>query len=352
MSGAVGRQGFELLLAGDGKVGWRTSACAAPRGSQVRVKVEVVGICASDVALLTGTYAAPHRKPAVVPGHEWAGVVEAIGPDVQRLQIGDRVTGECSLWCGGCDRCGRNRNLCRKIEKFGITVDGAAREHLVIEERYLHRALPGIEADILALAEPLAVCHQGILAGLSAPISASSRVLVIGAGMIGLGSAFLLRRFFGCRRIHVHDLEPARLRRAEAFGVEALDQLPRGRASTAGYGELYGAEGFDLVIETTGAPAALERGIEILNPGGSLVLLGFTGSARLAPRLLVISGTRLVGSIGGSGSFEAIVPWLGEHAREARKLISHTLVANEAEDAFAIAQDRNAALKVQMRFAA
>lgn len=166
--GDIGLEGEALMLAGDHRITRRSAPHATPCGTQILARVHVVGICASDMALFAGSYGAPHRRP-VCFGHEWSGVVEAAGPQVQNLRPGDHVTGECSLWCGSCDRCRHNRNLCRYIEKFGITVDGAARAQVLLEERHLHRAAPDLDLSVLALAEPLAVCHQGLLAANFAP---------------------------------------------------------------------------------------------------------------------------------------------------------------------------------------
>jgi L-iditol 2-dehydrogenase len=339
-----------LSLSGDGRVSRCRSEIGATTGTQVRVKIEVVGICATDLALYHGRYAAPHRNP-VCFGHEWAGVVEAVGEEAQHLRPGNRVTGECSLWCGSCDGCRRNPNLCRQIEKFGITVDGAARASILIAARYLHRSVPDLDPAVLALAEPLAVCHQGLLAaGFHRDSDRLMRVLIIGAGMLGQGAALLLRRMFGCTEVALHDREPARLDRAQALGVHQLAELPAGAEPGADYAGLYAKEQFDLVIETTGAAEALQQAIALLNPGGTLLMLGFLDRAEIAPKALVIKAARIVGSIGGSGSFEAIVPWLATHADEARKLVTHSFCADRAEQAFAVASNSPEALKVQLRF--
>jgi L-iditol 2-dehydrogenase len=341
----------ELVLAGNSRVDWRITERPAPQGSQVLVRTEVVGICATDIALFKGAYAAPHLKP-ICFGHEWAGVVDAVGPDVRGLAPGDRVTGECSLWCGKCDRCSENKNLCRHIRKAGITANGAASEWVLFEERHLHRADQSLLPEILALTEPLAVCREAIIASGSVATLAQKRVLVVGGGMLGLGCALLLRRMFGAGEVFLHDIEGPRLKRAAKFDVEPLADLPEPREA-GDYATLYGKAGaFDLILETTGVPAVLERSLRLLNPGGALVLLAFTGVASFAPRDLVINASRVVGSIGGTGSFEPVIAWLSTHADEASELVTHRYLAVNAMPAFETAQDRSTALKVQLRFAA
>jgi L-idonate 5-dehydrogenase len=168
--------------------------------------------------------------------------------------------------------------------------------------------------------------------------------------MLGMGCALLLSRMFGCADVYVHDLEPTRLDRAQAVGIHPLRDLPTSIGSDAEYAGLYAQEQFDLVVETTGTADALQQGLARINPGGTLVMLGFLQCAEIAPGDLVIKAARVVGSIGGSGSFEAVVPWLASHAGEARTLISHSFPSDRADAAFAAASNRREALKVQVRF--
>jgi len=195
------------------------------------------------------------------------------------------------------------------------------------------------------------VCHQGILAaGFHRDPHHPMRVLIMGAGMLGQGSALLLRRMFGCTDVFLHDQVPARLHRAEALGVRPLEGLPASTTADADYAGLYAKEQFDLVIETTGAAEVLRQAMALLNPGGTLVMLGFGDRTEIVPKELVIKAAHIVGSIGGSGSFEAIVPWLASHADDARRLITHSFSPDQADAAFAVAGNAHEALKVQLRF--
>ena len=90
-------------------------------------------------------------------GHEWSGVVEAVGSDVTAVKVGDVVTGDCSRFCGKCPSCGKDRNLCEHIEKFGITIDGASAEYILRDEKYLYKAPEGMQTKHLCLSEPVAV---------------------------------------------------------------------------------------------------------------------------------------------------------------------------------------------------
>lgn len=166
--------------------------------------------------------------------------------------------------------------------------------------------------------------------------------------MIGLSCALLLRHMFGCAEVTVCDREPSRLARAVSLGAHLIESLPE-TAPPADYAGLYGGDGFDLVIETTGAASFLRQGLVLLNPGGTVVMLGFLARAEITPKDLVVKAGRLMGSIGGSSSFEAVLPWLATHSEAAARLISHSLPVSEAAAAFAAAADRQDGLKVQMR---
>jgi threonine dehydrogenase-like Zn-dependent dehydrogenase len=342
-------ENFRLLLPGDGRILRQEAPSLRPEPGEVLVETKIVGLCASDLALYQGSYSAPHER-LVCFGHEWAGIVLETGPQVDGLGPGDAVTGECSLACGSCEACQANPNLCPDVEKFGITTEGAARARFVIAARHLHRAPQGLSLAILALAEPLAVSAMGIeAAGIER--FADARVLILGAGMLGLGCLMLLRQVFGARQVSVHDPDPRRMALAGQLGGE---RLPHGWLEDATeathYRALYQRQGFDLVIEASGSAEALRQGIVAANPGGAVVLLGFAPPTALPVRSVITKGLRLVGSIGGSGMFETIVPWLAGHAETLSRLIDTTLPVAGAQNAFEMALARTAAPKVQLRF--
>jgi threonine dehydrogenase-like Zn-dependent dehydrogenase len=342
-------ENFRLLLPGDGRILRQEAPSLRPGPGEALIETKVVGLCASDLALYRGSYLAPHQR-LVCFGHEWAGTVLETGSQVDGLAPGDAVTGECSLACRSCAACGTNPNLCPDVEKFGITTEGAARGRFVIAARHLHRAPQGLSLAILALAEPLAVSAMAIeAAGIER--LADARVLILGAGMLGLGCLVLLQHLFGAMQVSVHDPDPRRVALASQLGGQTL---PHGWLEDAidaeSYPALYQRQGFDLVIEASGSAEALRQGIVAANPGGAVVLLGFTPPIALPVRSVITKGLRLIGSIGGSGMFETIVPWLVGHAEMLSHLIDATLPVSEAQSAFEMALARTMAPKVQLRF--
>ena len=342
---------FQLRLTAPGLIVNAPLETPSPGGTQALVRIHTVGLCATDMALYSGTYKAPHKLPLCF-GHEWSGIVEDVGYAVQNLRPGDRVVGECSLWCGKCDRCARNKNLCRSIEKFGITTDGAARTQVIVEERFLHRANSAMDMGVLALAEPLAVAAKGISAAADHdPDFASRRILVLGGGMIGIACVAVLRLVYRCQAVALLDPIGARAARAHWFGAVSLvapnqpyDPAPRE------YGALYGHDGYDVILETTGSVAAFRQALLQLNPAGTVVHFGFLEGTNFSPKQLVLKGARMIGSIGGSEMFDTIVAMLAEHADVLGNLITHTFKAGDFTAAFATAGDRENALKTQITF--
>ncbi|MCD7907498.1 MAG: alcohol dehydrogenase catalytic domain-containing protein, partial [Clostridium sp.] len=130
-----------------------------PGPEEVLIRVTNVGICGSDIHLYKGTYNGPQNYP-ILFGHEWSGIVEKTGERVTKVKPGDKVTGDCSRYCGHCDHCSQDRNLCRTIEKFGITIDGASAEYIVRDQQYIYRADPSADLEVLALTEPIAVAKH------------------------------------------------------------------------------------------------------------------------------------------------------------------------------------------------
>jgi L-iditol 2-dehydrogenase len=341
---------YQLSLAGDRAIEARQTPIARPAAKQVLVATEIVGICATDVALFNGSYGAPHKSPLCF-GHEWSGRVEEVGSGVTHWRPGDRVTGDCSLWCGHCTRCRSDKNLCSNIEKFGITVDGAARPRFIIDAKYLHGASASVPPELLALAEPLSVCARGLHAARCENLAAN-RVLIIGGGMLGLGCLILLRHLHQATEVFLADLEHSRQARAVSLGAKIPEFPAASAADVADYASLYDSSGFDLVIETTGSADAFRQALSVTNPRGTVVLLGFTPVTQFPVKQVVTKGLRIAGSIGGSGSFERIVPWLESHGEVARPLLGPNFPAANAMAAFVAAQDRNLAPKIQLRFQA
>ena len=236
----------------------------APRLGEVIVKVECCGICGTDLHILDGEF--PPTPYPITPGHEFAGQVVACGPGTgpgsgPALTEGDRVAVDPSLYCGWCPRCRSGRgNLCANWGAIGDTVAGAFAEYVAVPAVNVYR-LPGhINGQHGAMAEPLA-CAVHVLRRLGSVVGES--VVVVGAGTMGLLLLQLLLRA-GAGPVAVVDRVGARLQVARTLGAAQ---------AVVSAGDLDGSQ-FDVAVDATGVPAAIETALSLLDRGGRLLIFG------------------------------------------------------------------------------
>jgi len=247
-----------------------------PGMRDVLVEVSAVGVCGSDVHYYEHGRIGSHvvRAPLVL-GHESAGRVVAVGDAVSKHAVGDRVTLEPGVPCGRCRECRMGRyNLCPDVVFFATPpVDGAFANYVTIHEDFAFTLPDELSDDAGALMEPLSV---GIWACRRAGVSAGDRVLVTGAGPIGL-LTMQVALAFGATQVEISDVSEPRLELARRTGAT--------RALRAGADEPGEA---DALIECSGHPAALAAGIRALRPAGTAVIVGMgPGESAEIPLALV-----------------------------------------------------------------
>jgi L-iditol 2-dehydrogenase len=236
----------------------------SPGPQEVLVQVTAVGVCGSDVHYYDHGRIGPYvvERPLVL-GHEPAGVVTAVGPAVTRCQRGQRVSVEPGRPDFTCRQCLAGRyNLCPDMQFMATPpVDGAFCEYVVVHEAQAHPVPDSISDDAAALLEPLSV---GIWACRRGRVTAGSRVLVNGAGPIGLVCT-QMAVVCGATEVIVADVNPYRLGLATRFGATAVVEVPRT--------PLTGLEP-DVLLECSGHPAASRAAVEVVAPAGRAVLVG------------------------------------------------------------------------------
>ncbi len=254
------------VLHGPGDVRVEDRAVPEPGPREVLVEVAAVGVCGSDVHYYEhgriGSFVV--REPMVL-GHECSGRVVALGPDAGRHAVGDRVALEPGVPCGACRECRAGRyNLCRDVRFFATPpIDGAFANFVTIHEDFAF-ALPDAVSDQAgALMEPLSV---GVWACQKAHVSAGDRVLVTGAGPIGLLAAQCALAF-GATEVVVTDVNPHRLALAARTGATRTLDVSREPLEESGLE-------VDALIECSGHPASLKAGVGALRPAGTAVLVG------------------------------------------------------------------------------
>ena len=250
-----------------------------PADDAVTVRVSAAGLCGTDYRIWTGD------RPVVYPrvmGHEFVGRVLARGP-AATLAVGTRVVVEPNYSCGRCPLCLEgNRNLCFSRTAIGIDVDGGFAEEVSIPARCCW-AIPDAVDDLQALLiEPLAVVVRAVGRGDPRP---GTTAAVVGAGSLGLLALQVLRAR-GARVMAVART-PTRLPMAQELGADAVHLASDGPLETAAR-RFSGREGVDLVVETAGTPEAVTSALELVRPGGRVVLTGLPHDPTPVPFFSVV----------------------------------------------------------------
>ena len=230
-----------------------------PRSSQVLIKVMAVGLCGTDAHIYKGEY---FGKYPIVPGHEFAGIIEAVGDGVTAFSPGDRVSADPNIFCDNCPACKANRqNFCNHLEVAGVTTNGAMAQYMAISEKCVFH-IDDIPFTHGALIEPLACVVHG--QNMLAP-KLGSRTLVIGAGPIGLMHMQIGRQN---GFVAVCDVKNENLETAKRLGADAV-------LLSADVADFIAANGrFDVVIDCTGVPAAIEAALPWVEDMGTLLIFG------------------------------------------------------------------------------
>ncbi|MBV6702049.1 zinc-binding dehydrogenase [Kitasatospora aureofaciens] len=342
--------GVDLRLTGPGKLDvGEAHLPTAPLGpDEVLVEVDRVTLCGSDHALYDGSYGGPSSYPLRF-GHEWSGRVVDTGANGRSL-LGRWVTGDCSRWCGDCPRCATDRNVCARIQKFGLTVDGFSTRLRTVDRRYLYPDTHDLGPGLLALSEFFAVAAHGLHRVDPRP---DERVLVIGAGALGLASYLLLTGAYGVGRVELLEADPAKAAAVAELlpsaPVHTAEPEPDTAAQAAGgYAALTAQARYALTVDCSSGAGGLATALAAASPRGRVLCFGLRRSAALRTDLLVANALTLVGSIGGTGGFARAQEFLAGHREEAARLVTHHLPAERAAEAFTL--DPRTRIKTQLLF--
>jgi len=241
-----------------------------PGINDVLIKVKKTSICGTDVHIYNwDAWAEKTIKPPMVIGHEFVGIIEAIGANVQGFKPGELVDGEGHIVCGRCRNClaGR-RHLCKDTRGVGVNRDGAFAEYLCIPASNAVHVDPAISLDVLSCFDPLGnAVHTALQFDL-----VGEDVLITGAGPIGCMAAAVAKQA-GARQVVVTDVNPARLALAKKMGATRVVDISRETLPDV-QRELGMKEGFDVGLEMSGNPRALSDMIDNMFHGGRIALLG------------------------------------------------------------------------------
>jgi L-iditol 2-dehydrogenase len=246
-------------------------ALAGPR--DVLLRIDTLGVCGSDIHYYTQGKIEP-GVPAFpqLLGHELAATVVELGPEVETLKPGQRVAVDPLVACGECDQCRAGRkHTCRRQKFLGNPgqLPGALVEYLVMPADCCSLVPDSLSDDEAALVEPLSI---GVYAAQMAQLGPGARVGVLGSGPIGLCTLLAARALAQQAAVYATDLVEERLAVARACGA-AWTGNPQRENVVAAINRLEPL-GLDVVFECAGEQVTLDQGIELLKPGGALLIIG------------------------------------------------------------------------------
>ncbi len=309
-----------------------------PGPGEVVFRTAVCGVCGSDLHVYFGRW---EQQPPP-PGHEFAGEVVAVGPDLADNLIGTRAAIEPLVYCGECVYCRTGRqNLCENGAYVSWTSPGGLAEYITIPA-YTLRPLPDHVSDEQgALVEPLAV---GLHAARLAPVQCADDVLVIGSGTIGLMS-LLASLACGAQRVFVAAKYEHQAAAARDLG--AADVLPVEEQKLLEALRDHSPLGADVVIETVGGAArTFNTALKAVRKGGRIALVGgFTQPIEtdlygIITREATVVGSNCYGAVGLKRDFEVAVELIAAGRANVMRLVTHRFPLNQVQQAYEVSADK------------
>ena len=318
-----------LFLEDVGKLALRDIEKPVPKADELLIRIEACGICGTDRHLFLGEFPS---KPPVTPGHEFVGVIEAVGRDVTDFEPGMRVTGDPNIACGHCAECQRGRvNLCANLQAIGIHRNGGFADYAVLPHKQAHLLPSSLNPLHGAFCEPLACCLHGVDL---AKLKAGSSAIVIGGGVIGL-LVVQLARLAGATNVVLITRNAEKRQLAEKLGATAtLDPSSGGdvvEQVTGSSGLLPG--GADVVFECAGLRQTVEEAPFLARRGGMAIILGVLPQgekAEIEPFDLLFREVALVTSFLNPFTHRRAAELIASGMIVVKPLISRTIGLEEA----------------------
>jgi threonine 3-dehydrogenase len=301
--------------------------------NDVLIWIDRTGICGTDLHIYD--WDAWARKTIPVPmvvGHEFVGEIVAVGSNVRDFFPGEVVSGEGHVVCGRCRNClaGR-RHLCKATEGVGVNRPGAFAEYLSLPMTNVWHHAPGIDRDVAAIFDPLG---NAVHTALSFDLLGED-VLITGAGPIGL-MAVAVARHAGARHVVITDVNPHRLELAKRMGATVALDVREGTLQDV-MRQLDMKEGFDVGLEMSGSPAALQQMLAVMCHGGKIAMLGIPAEPIAIDWNTVVFNMLTIKGIYGREMYETWYKMtvMIESGLDISPVITHRLHYTEFEKGFA-----------------
>jgi len=316
-----------------------------PQAGDVLVKVRRAGVCGSDLHILHGKN--PFATYPRIVGHEFMGVISALGDGVEGISVGTRVVIDPVVSCGSCHACRIGRpNVCKSLQVIGVHRDGGMAEYVSLPAKNVHVVPENISDRLAAMAEPYTIAanilgRTGVYQG--------EWAFIYGAGTMGL-TAIQVAKMKGAKVIVA---EPSANRREKAKMAGATLTLdPLNEDVLAVVAELTEGDGPSLVVDCAGIPQLLPQAIEMVASAGRIGLLSFSEDpVPLVQKELVRKELTLYASRLNRGLIPEVLGWFANGLVDGESLISHEFAYKDAAEAFrAAGEDLDSVSKVHLVF--
>lgn len=324
---------------------------AAPKAEdltahQVLVSIKRIGICGSEIHSYHGLH--PATFYPVVQGHEYSGVVIAVGSEVTICKPGDHITARPQLVCGKCNPCKRGQyNVCEHLRVQAFQADGAAQDYFVVDDDRVAKLPEGMSLDYSAMIEPSAV---GAHASNRTDVKGKN-VVVSGAGTIGnLIAQFCIAR--GAKNVLITDVSDLRLAKARECGIKHTLNITKKTLKEAAK-ELFGEEGYQVGFEVAGVEVSIRSLMETIEKGSDIVVVAvFAKDPALSMFYLGEHELCLIGSMMyRHEDYLTAIDYVSKGIVNLKPLVSNRFAFEEYDDAYKfIDTHRETSMKVLIDF--
>lgn len=324
---------------------------AAPKAEdlqshQVLVHIKRIGICGSEIHSYHGLH--PATFYPVVQGHEYSGVVVAVGNEVTVCKPGDNITARPQLVCGKCNPCKRGQyNVCEHLRVQAFQADGCAQDYFVVDDDRVAKLPEGMSLDFGAMIEPSAVgAHASNRTNVK-----GKNVVVSGAGTIGnLIAQFCIAR--GAKNVLITDVSDLRLAKARECGIKHTLNITKKTLKEAAQ-ELFGEEGYQVGFEVAGVEVSIRSLMETIEKGSDIVVVAvFAKDPALSMFYLGEHELRLIGSMMyRHEDYLTAIDYVSKGIVNLKPLVSNRFAFEEYDDAYKfIDSHRETSMKVLIDF--
>lgn len=307
-----------------------------PTSHQVLVRVKATSICGTDIHIYNwDPWAAGRIKPPMIFGHEFSGEVIEVGTQVEHIAVGDHVSAETHIPCGGCYQCRTGQmHICQRLEILGVDRDGCFAEYIAIPEICCIRNDKALSWEVASVQEPLGNAAYCVS---EAGVSGKS-VAILGDGPIGIFATGIARAY-GATKLIVCGLQSYRLDLMRKFAPDHVFNVAKMSSREAIMDATHG-DGVDIVLEMSGAESALHDGLAVIKRGGTFIAFGIPSRPihlDLAEEVIfkgitmrAINGRRMF------GTWYEVANLLGSGRLDVAPVLTHTFPLEKIDDAMAL----------------